>query len=188
MHLAHTRDLDPKALHKAACRVKPETRHFIAIDCRLIEFSGRGGVAERVPYQLGSQSISPQCGGFVIQLVWPNAPLILLPGADILLLFLINPIGPEATAELQPYFTSDGTVADLSKPSVDWFNAILGAEDVELFERVQREPTAVGAPEPATDGRLQRVRSLEQTDPASFQHIQSGGHPVQLMSSRSAVH
>lgn len=130
--------------HRQLSDIIDQSTYRIAIDGRLIEFSGRGGEAERIPYQLGSRSISPRRDGFVIQFAWPNAAFILLPGADILLMFMMNPTGPEATAEPLLYFTRDGTVDPVSKSAVDWFNEILGPEDVELCESVQRGLHSLG--------------------------------------------
>jgi choline monooxygenase len=141
--------------HRQLSDIIDQSTYRVTIDGRLIEFSGRGGDAGRIPYQLGSRSISPRRDGFVIQFAWPNAAFILLPGADILLLFLMNPTGPEETAEPLLYFTRDGAVDSVSKSAVDWFNEILGPEDVELCESVQRGLHSLGY----QSGRLMVDRS-----------------------------
>ena len=124
--------------HRQLSDIIDQSTYHVRIDGRLIEFSGRGGDAGRIPYRLGTRSISPRPDGFVIQFAWPNTAFILLPGADILLVFLMNPTGPEETAEPLLYFTKDGSVDPLSKSAVEWFNDILGPEDVDLCESVQR--------------------------------------------------
>ena len=124
--------------HRQLSDIIDQSTYRVRIDGRLIEFSGRGGDAGRIPYRLGMRSISPRAEGFVIQFAWPNAAFILLPGADILLVFLMNPTGPEETAEPLLYFTKDGSVDPVSKSAVDWFNDVLGPEDVDLCESVQR--------------------------------------------------
>jgi phenylpropionate dioxygenase-like ring-hydroxylating dioxygenase large terminal subunit len=62
----------------------------------------------------------------------------MLPGADVLLVFLMNPAGPERTSEPLLYYTLDGKLDPVTKSAVDWFNDVLGPEDVELVENVQR--------------------------------------------------
>jgi phenylpropionate dioxygenase-like ring-hydroxylating dioxygenase large terminal subunit len=141
--------------HRQLSDIIDQSTYRVIIDGRLIEFSGRGGDAECIPYQLGNRSISPRREGFVIQFVWPNAAFILLPGADILLVFLMNSIGPEETAEPLLYFTTDGTVDPVSRSAVDWFNETLGPEDVELCENVQRGLHSLGY----ESGRLMVDRS-----------------------------
>jgi carnitine monooxygenase subunit len=130
--------------HRQLSDIIDQSTYHVRIDGRLIEFSGRGGDAGRIPYRLGMRSISPRPDGFVIQFAWPNTAFILLPGADILLVFLMNPTGPEETAEPLLYFTKDGSVDPVSKSAVDWFNEILGPEDVDLCESVQRGLHSLG--------------------------------------------
>lgn len=141
--------------HRQLSDIIDQSTYRVTIAGRLIEFSGRGGDVERIPYRLGNRSISPRRDGFVIQFAWPNTAFILLPGADILLVFLMNPIGPEETAEPLLYFTKDGTVDPVSKSAVDWFNEVLGPEDVELCESVQRGLHSLGY----QSGRLMVDRS-----------------------------
>jgi choline monooxygenase len=116
----------------------------VTIEGRLIDFSGRGGDAEKIPYRLRKRSISARPDGFVIHFVWPNTAFILLPGADILLVFLISPTAAGLTSEPLLYFTRDGSVDPDSKTAVDWFNDILGPEDVELCESVHRGLGSLG--------------------------------------------
>ena len=130
--------------HRQLSDIIDQSTYKVAVDGRLIEFSGRGGDAAKMPYRLGSRSISTRPDGFVIHFVWPNAAFILLPGADILLVFLMKPTGTEVTSEPLIYFTRDGSVDPTSKTAVDWFNDILGPEDVELCESVQRGLHSLG--------------------------------------------
>lgn len=130
--------------HRQLSDIIDQSTYRVTIDGRLIEFSGRGGKSDCIPYQLGVRSISPRTDGFVIQFAWPNTAFILLPGADILLVFIMNPTGPEETAEPLLYFTRDGVVDPVSRSAVDWFNDTLGPEDVELCESVQRGLHSLG--------------------------------------------
>lgn len=141
--------------HRQLSDIINQSTYRVTIDGRLIGFSGHGGDAERIPYHLGTRSISPRPDGFVIQFAWPNAAFILLPGADILLVFLMNPTGPEETSEPLLYFTKDGSVDSVSQSAVDWFNNSLGPEDVELCESVQRGLHSLGY----QSGRLMVDRS-----------------------------
>ncbi len=130
--------------HRQLSDIIDQSTYQVSVEGRLIEFSGRGGDATKIPYRLGSRSISPRPDGFVIQFVWPGTAFILLPGADVLLVFLMNPVGPEETWEPLLYFTKDGSVDPVSKSAVDWFNETLGPEDVELCESVQRGLHSLG--------------------------------------------
>lgn len=141
--------------HRQLSDIIDQSTYHVAINGRLIEFSGRGGDAAKIPYRLRARSISPRPDGFVIQFVWPSTAFILLPGADILLVFLMNPRGPEETEEPLLYFTRDGTVDAASQSAVDWFNNLLGPEDVELCESVQRGLHSIGY----QSGRLMVDRS-----------------------------
>jgi len=109
------------------------------IEGKVIEFLGSGGTAEKLPYALhGTRKFSGRSEGFQIVFLWPNMAFIIIPGASMLLVFLMNPDGPEATAESLLYFGLDAQLDPGTESAVDWFNNILGPEDVDLVESVQR--------------------------------------------------
>lgn len=108
------------------------------IEDRVIEFIGRGGGQDKVPYGLGAERrFSGRPDGFQIVFLWPNTAFILLPGANMLMVFLMNPAGPERTREPLLYFGFDGELDRGTQSAVEWFNTILGPEDVDICESVQ---------------------------------------------------
>ena len=109
------------------------------IEGKVIEFLGRGGTAEKLPYELhGNRKFSGRSEGFQIVFLWPNMAFIIIPGASMLLVFQMNPNGPEGTTEPLLYFGLDSKLDRGTASAVDWFNNILGPEDVDLVESVQR--------------------------------------------------
>lgn len=125
--------------HKQLSDVIDQDSYRWSIEGKVIEFLGKGGGAEKLPYErLGERRFSGRSDGFQIVFLWPNMAFITLPGASMLLVFLMNPDGPEATAEPLLYFGLDEAMDKGTESAVDWFNNILGPEDVELVESVQR--------------------------------------------------
>lgn len=109
------------------------------IEGKVIEFLGRGGSADKLPYEMhGTRKFSGRSEGFQIVFLWPNMAFIIIPGANMLLVFLMNPDGPEATAEPLLYFGLESELDRGTASAVDWFNNMLGPEDVDLVESVQR--------------------------------------------------
>jgi phenylpropionate dioxygenase-like ring-hydroxylating dioxygenase large terminal subunit len=116
------------------------------IDGKVIEFLGKGGTAEKLPYELHDEArrFTGRTEGFQIVFLWPNVAFLLLPGANMLMVFLVNPTGPETTAEPLQYFGFDGEMDRGTEAAVDWFNNRLGPEDVSLVESVQRGLHSLG--------------------------------------------
>jgi len=109
------------------------------IEGKVIEFLGRGGTAEKLPYELhGNRKFSGRSEGFQIVFLWPNMAFIIIPGASMLLVFQMSPNGPEGTTEPLLYFGIDSELDRGTASAVDWFNNILVPEDVGLVESVQR--------------------------------------------------
>jgi choline monooxygenase len=69
---------------------------------------------------------------------------LILPGASMLLVFLMVPNGPENTAEPLLYFGLGDELDAGTASAVAWFNNILGPEDVEIVESVQRGLHSLG--------------------------------------------
>jgi choline monooxygenase len=61
-----------------------------------------------------------------------------------LLVFLMNPAGPETTVEPLLYFGLDRDIDGGTEAAIGWFNTILGPEDVALVESVQRGLHSLG--------------------------------------------
>jgi carnitine monooxygenase subunit len=125
--------------HAQLSDIIDQESYEIVAEGKRIEFRGKGGPQEKIPYRmLPERSFSGRPEGFQILFLWPCAAFLLLPGADVLLVFLMNPAGPERTSEPLLYYTLDGKLDPVTKSAVDWFNDVLGPEDVELVENVQR--------------------------------------------------
>lgn len=137
--------------HRQLSDVIDQDSYRWSIDGKVVEFLGKGGTAEKLPYDMkGERRFTGRNDGFQIVFLWPNMAFLILPGASMLLVFLMIPDGPEATAEPLLYFgLGDGLDAGTAS-AVDWFNNILGPEDVEIVESVQRGLHSLGY----TRGRL----------------------------------
>ena len=70
--------------------------------------------------------------------MFPDIGFVFFPGADCLVAFVVPPCGPEATDQIMAYFTPDGSFDRDTKRGMDYFSLVLGPEDNELVERVQR--------------------------------------------------
>ena len=115
------------------------------IDGKIVEFAGMGGNPDRIPYRMANGRVfTGRQEGFLITYLWPGVAFILLPGANVLLVFGMNPTGPETTWEPLLYYTLDGKLDAATQSAVDWFNDILGPEDVEICESVQRGLHSMG--------------------------------------------
>ncbi|MFN4143385.1 SRPBCC family protein [Aestuariivirga sp.] len=137
--------------HRQLSDVIDQDTYRWSIEGKVIEFLGRGGSAERLPYAMrGERRFTGRNEGFQIVFLWPNMAFLILPGANMLLVFLMNPDGAEKTAEPLLYFGLDGGMDEGTESAVEWFNDILGPEDVELVESVQRGLHSMGY----TRGRL----------------------------------
>ena len=131
--------------HRQLSDVIDQDSYRWTIEGKVIEFLGKGGSAEKLPYDMkGQRTFTGRNEGFQIVFLWPNMAFLILPGASMLLVFLMIPDGPEATAEPLLYF---GLVDELdagTASAVGWFNNILGPEDVEIVESVQRGLHSLG--------------------------------------------
>jgi phenylpropionate dioxygenase-like ring-hydroxylating dioxygenase large terminal subunit len=131
--------------HGQLSNVIDQSTYRWTIDGKVIEFLGKGGTPETLPYELhGERKFSGRDDGFQIVFLWPNMAFIIVPGASMLLVFLMNPRGAEATSEPLLYFGLEGGMDRGTAAAVDWFNNILGPEDVGLVESVQRGLHSLG--------------------------------------------
>lgn len=131
--------------HKQLSDVIDQDSYRWTIEGKVVEFLGRGGAADRLPYALaGERRFTGRTEGFQIVFLWPNMAFILLPGANMLLVFLMEPDGPEATREPLLYFGLGEDLDAGTASAVDWFNTELGPEDVEIVESVQRGLHSLG--------------------------------------------
>ena len=131
--------------HRQLSDVIDQDSYRWTIEGKVIEFLGKGGSAEMLPYEMkGERRFTGRNEGFQIVFLWPNMAFLILPGASMLLVFLMIPDGPEATAEPLLYFGLGSELDAGTASAVDWFNNILGPEDVEIVESVQRGLHSLG--------------------------------------------
>jgi choline monooxygenase len=131
--------------HGQLSNVIDQSTYRWTIDGKVIEFLGKGGAPEKLPYELhGGRRFSGREEGFQIVFLWPNMAFIIVPGASMLLVFLMNPAGAETTSEPLLYFGLNEQMDEGTASAVDWFNNILGPEDVDLVESVQRGLHSLG--------------------------------------------
>ncbi len=153
--------------HRQLSDVIDQDTYRWTIEGKVIEFLGRGGEASRLPYaKLGERRFTGRNDGFQIVFLWPNMAFIIVPGASMLLVFLMNPAGPEETSEPLLYFGLDNTLDAGTAAAVDWFNDVLGPEDVEIVESVQRGLHSLGY----RRGRLMADPDLKEAWSEHFLH------------------
>lgn len=111
----------------------------------LIDMSGyRNETFERWSIQSGPASannhlypVTSGAAGFTSAFVWPNVSIGQLPGHRGVLIFHFVPTGPESTLQRLAYYSPDGDVTDEEEAAFEYFNNVLGPEDVALVEDVQ---------------------------------------------------
>ncbi len=111
----------------------------------LIDMSGyRNETFERWSIQTGPgradndvYAVTSGAPGFTSAFVWPNVSIGQLPGHRGLLIFHFIPTGAETTRQRLAYYSPDGDVTDEEEAAFDYFNNVLGPEDVALVEDVQ---------------------------------------------------
>jgi carnitine monooxygenase subunit len=131
--------------HGQLSNVIDQSTYRWTVDGKVTEFLGKGGVSDQLPYELyEGRRFSGREDGFQIVFLWPNMAFIIVPGASMLLVFLMNPAGAEETLEPLLYFGLEGEMDKGTASAVDWFNNILGPEDVNLVESVQRGLHSLG--------------------------------------------
>lgn len=155
--------------HRQLSDVIDQSTYRWSIEGKVIEFLGRGGTANRLPYRLDGPAgsrFSGRTDGFQIVFLWPNMAFLIIPGASMLLVFLMIPTGPETTAEPLLYFGLADGMDDGTASAVDWFNEVLGPEDVEIVESVQRGLHSLGY----RRGRLMADPDLKEAWSEHFLH------------------
>jgi len=75
---------------------------------------------------------------FVSIHLFPDIGLLFFPGASAVVSFIMSPAGPETTQQIFSYYTPDGAADEATKKGIDYFSYVLGPEDNELCEGVQR--------------------------------------------------
>jgi len=76
--------------------------------------------------------------------VWPNLSIGRIPGQAGILLFRIAPTAPEHTTQILTFLSPGGDPTETEKNAFEYFNTVLGPEDVNLIEDVQRGLHSLG--------------------------------------------
>lgn len=85
----------------------------------------------------GVYDIGDGFDGFTSLFLWPNVSLGTLPGQRGMFVFHFTPTGPEETLQTLTYYGPDEERTPSEAASFDFFDNILGPEDVDLVENVQ---------------------------------------------------
>lgn len=75
--------------------------------------------------------------GFTSLFLWPNLSIGHIPGQRGLLIFHFVPTGPETTRQTLTFLSPDGELTATEQRAAEFFNEVLGPEDVALVEDVQ---------------------------------------------------
>jgi len=70
--------------------------------------------------------------------IWPNVSIGHIPGQRGRLVFQFFPTGAERTRQQLTYYGPEGERSATEHAAAEWFNTVLGPEDVDLVESVQR--------------------------------------------------
>ena len=75
---------------------------------------------------------------FASVFIWPNVSIGHIPGQRGRLIFQFFPTGAETTEQRLTYYGPHGERTPKEDTGTEWFNTVLGPEDVDLVESVQR--------------------------------------------------
>lgn len=86
-------------------------------------------------YEAGADG---DCGAFCFAFVFPVLAFVSFPGTRGISTFTFLPTGPEECHQVLTYYSPDGELNDTERRALDYFNDVLGPEDVGLVESVQQ--------------------------------------------------
>lgn len=78
------------------------------------------------------------CEPFSTAFMFPTLAFVTFPGTEGIATFSFLPTGPEVSHQVLTYYSKDGRETDTEKASMDYFEDVLGPEDVGLVESVQQ--------------------------------------------------
>jgi len=78
------------------------------------------------------------CEPFSTAFMWPALGFTTFPGAAGIATFSFLPLEPELTHQVLTYYSQDGKLNETEQAVIDYFNNVLGPEDVGLVESVQQ--------------------------------------------------
>jgi len=70
--------------------------------------------------------------------IWPNTIPLFFPGPTSMVLFQVNPLGPELTNVRHDFYFAQPEPSAQEQALIDWIDTVLVPEDVSLCENVQR--------------------------------------------------
>lgn len=70
--------------------------------------------------------------------IWPNLGVVAFPGTEAIATFHFVPTGAETTRQVFEILTPSGEMDGVCKNALDYFNDVLGPEDVDIVEAVQK--------------------------------------------------
>lgn len=82
--------------------------------------------------------------GFWSLFLWPNCSFGQLPGLEGLFLFEFSPTATEQTLQTLTYCSPSANLTETETSALDFFNTVLGPEDVALVENVQQGLHSLG--------------------------------------------
>jgi choline monooxygenase len=116
---------------------------LVNMDSYVVESNGiwswQGGTcrAQNAAYRL-PDGLSDYEREFVTFYIWPDIAFTLFPGSNIMATFLFAATGPESTHQVFSIYSPDGKLDSVAHRIVDYFRDVLGPEDVDLVENVQK--------------------------------------------------
>lgn len=99
---------------------------------------GPAGTRESSAYPWTTERALGGSNAFATFHVFPDWAFLLWPGANALTVFVNAPAGPETTAQYFAWYGPEGEPDEATRGAIHWFSHVLGAEDNELCERVQK--------------------------------------------------
>ena len=92
----------------------------------------------------GVYAVTDGAQDFASIYMWPNLSIGRIPGQAGILLFRIAPTAPEHTTQILTFLSPGGDPTETEKNAFEYFNTVLGPEDVNLIEDVQRGLHSLG--------------------------------------------
>jgi choline monooxygenase len=106
---------------------------------------------------------------FCTLFVWPTLALVKFPGTGGLATFVFTPLEPELTHQVFTYHAPNTDLTDTENRAFDYFQDVLGPEDVDLIEDVQKGLHSIGYHQ----GRFMVDQDRSQISEHAAHHFQS---------------
>ena len=102
-------------------------------------FSWQGGIcrARNSAYNL-PEGLSDNEREFAAFYVWPDVAFVLFPGSRAIASFVFGATAPESTRQVFSVYSPDGELDEVGRDIFRYFGEVLGPEDVDLVENVQK--------------------------------------------------